>query len=381
MANFSETVIGIDGRYLQDKWHGVGRYTFGLLAGLCAAEGNHRVVVFVDPSLPNHRFPLRELAGGGKLELYPISFGLHSPYELIAWRAVLRARPVDVFHSPYVWSPLLLPCPLVTTVHDMIFDRYPEYLPGRRYWLPYKAMSRLAIGLARQVITVSDATKDDVLRFVPARPDKLVTVLEGVEAQFRPAADAAESARVRARYGLPERYVLALGARRPHKNVSRLVQAFLSVSGSVEHSLVLVGSIDGRFADDAAAAIDELRAAGRVIEIAHVDEHDLATVYSLAELFVQPSVIEGFGLPVLEAMACGCPVACSNTSSLPEVAGDAALLFNPWSAHDIAATILRALEDPALRRELSARGLERAHRFSWRAAAQQTLEVYSNAAA
>jgi len=376
-----ETVIGIDGRYLQDKWHGVGRYTYGLLAGLCAAEGKYRIVVFIDPSLPNNRFPLRELAAGGKIELYPISFALHSPYELVAWRAVLRARPVDVFHSPYVWSPLLLPCPLVTTVHDMIFDRYPAYLPGRRYWLPYKAMSQLAIRLARQVIAVSDATKNDVLRFVPARPDKIVTVLEGVEPHFRPAAEGAERARVRAKYKLPARYVLALGARRPHKNVGRLVQAFRSLAPNIEHTLVLAGAIDARFSDDAAQAIDELRAAGRVLEIGHIDEADLATVYSLAELFVQPSVIEGFGLPVLEAMACGCPVACSNTSSLPEVAGDAALLFDPWSTADIADTLARALESPSLRRDLSQRGLERAHRFTWRTAAQQTLEVYGNAVA
>lgn len=381
MAKFSETVIGIDGRYLQDKWHGVGRYTYGLLAGLCAAEGNYRVVVFVDPSLPNHRFPLHDLAAGGKIELYPISFGLHSPYELVAWQAVLRARPVDVFHSPYVWSPLLLPCPLVTTVHDMIFDRYPEYMPGRRYWLPYKAMSRLAVGLARQVIAVSEATKADLLHFVPARAGKVVTVLEGVEQHFKPAVEQAERDRVRAKYSLPQRYVLALGARRPHKNVSRLVQAFRSVAADVEHTLVLAGAVDARFDDDAAQAIEELRAAGRVLEIGHIDEADLATVYSLAELFVQPSVIEGFGLPVLEAMACGCPVACSNTSSLPEVAGDAALLFDPWSVSDIAATLCRALATPTLRSELSALGLERANRFTWRSAAQQTLKIYTSAAA
>ncbi|HEX5689951.1 MAG TPA: glycosyltransferase family 1 protein, partial [Roseiflexaceae bacterium] len=335
-AATNRPTIGIDGRFLQDKFHGIGRYLYGLLAGLCALPGQHRVVLFVDPSLPNQRFPLDRLVASGRLELHPIAFPLYSPRELWSWPRVLRATPVDLFHSPYIWSPILLPCPLVTTFHDMIFDHYPEYIPGRRCLIPYKVMSRLALIKSRRVIAVSQATRDDIVEFAGFGANKIATILSGVEPAFKPVSDAAERARVRSRYGLPESYILALGARRPHKNIRRLVAAFERVAATIPQTLILVGDVDPRFSDDATPAIARLKARGRLREIGHVAEQDLPALYSMADVFVQPSIIEGFGLPVLEAMACGCPVACSNTSSLPEVAHDAALLFDPLSEDQIA---------------------------------------------
>jgi alpha-1,3-rhamnosyl/mannosyltransferase len=372
--------IGIDGRFLQDKFHGIGRYLYGLLTGLCSLHGDHRVILFVDPDLPNRRFPLERLAGTGKLELRSIALPLYSPRELYGWPRALCSAQVDVFHAPYIWSPLVLPCPLVTTFHDMIFDRYPEYMPGRRFWLPYKLMSRLALLKSQRVIAVSDATRSDIIAFTGTRPDKIVTVLSGVEESFKPVAGGAGRESVRARYGLPESFILALGARRPHKNIGRLVAAFGRIAGEVRHTLVLVGDIDARFDDEAARRIAGLKAEGRLFEIGFVAEQDLPALYSLADLFVQPSIIEGFGLPVVEAMACGCPVACSNTSSLPEVAGDAALFFDPLSEDDIARALRGALASAPARADMVQRGLRRARRLTWQSAAAQTLDVYRDAA-
>jgi glycosyltransferase involved in cell wall biosynthesis len=372
--------IGVDGRFLQDKFHGVGRYAHGLLSGLRAAEGDHLVRVFVDESLPNHRFPLEELVEPERLELCSVSTPLYSVRELGVWPARLWRTPVDVFHSPFFWSPMILPCPLVTTVHDMIFDRYPEYIPGLRYMAPYRVSSRIALRRARSVIAVSAATKQDIVTYAGTSSEKIVTIPNGVEARYQPVLCESERRRVRDRYRLPERYVLAVGARRPHKNVGRLVSAFARLVDQLPHSLVLVGPVDRRFVDDAEDGVARLRARQRVLEIEHVEEADLPAVYSMAELFVQPSVIEGFGLPVLEAMASGCPVACSKSSSLPEVAGEAALLFDPLSEAEMSATIQDALTSEPLRSSLQQRGLLRARCFTWDSVATRTLAVYAHAA-
>lgn len=374
-----ELRIGIDGRFLQDKFDGIGRYLYGLLTGLCTLEGEHRLTLFFDSSLPNGRFPLDPLIHTGKLEVYPISIPLYSAAELWGWPGLLRAAQIDLFHSPYIWSPILTPCPVITTFHDMIFDRYPEYIPGRQFWLPYMLMSRFALRKSRRVIAVSSATKSDMVEFAGARPDKIVTILSGVESAFRPVGDAAEQARVRSRYVLPELYILALGARRPHKNIGRLVAAFDRLAAEFPHVLVLAGTIDTRFHDDASRSIAALKARGRLLELGHVAEQDLPVLYSMASLFVQPSLIEGFGLPVAEAMACGCPVACSNTSSLPEVAGDAALFFDPLSEAAIASVLRQTLTSADLRTGMAQRGLRRASQLQWRSTAGQTLDVYRSA--
>lgn len=372
--------VGVDGRFLQDKFHGIGRYAYGLLTGLCALEGDFKIVVFVDPSLPNKRFPLDDLSHTGKIVFQDIRIPLYGPQEIWAWPAALHHTPVDVFHSPYFWSPLVLPCPLVVTVHDMIFDRYPQYIPGLRYLVPYRVTSRLVLRNASRVIAVSEATKRDIVCFGGADEHKIVAVEEGADPMFHPITDAHERTRVLEKYGLPDSYVLALGTRRPHKNIARLVSAFARIALEVPQSLALAGAIDDRFVDQAADDIAVLKRAGRVVEMPYVEEQDLPVVYSMADLFVQPSIIEGFGLPVLEAMACGCPVACSNTSSLPEVAGDAAALFDPRSEEDMGGVLQNVLQSANYRRDLRQSGLSRVGNFTWEKAARKTLDVYHAAA-
>ncbi len=372
--------VGIDGRFLQDKFDGVGRYLHGLLLGLLDLDEDICLRLFVDHSLPNSRFPLAALEDADRLELTPISTPLYSARELWEWPRTLRGSGIDVFHSPYFWSPVRLPCPLVSTVHDMIFDRYPQYIPGLHFLLPYKIASQVMMRRSRRILAVSEATARDITKFGGRRLEgRTRAVPNGVDASFQPVPDPIARQRVRRRYGLPERFVLALGTRRPHKNIERLIAAYARIAGRVPHSLVLAGSVDERFPHRLEETGRRLIEEGRIVETRRIDEQDLPTLLSSAELFVQPSIIEGFGLPALEAMACGCPVAGSNTSSLPEVLGNAGLTFDPLSEPEIAATLERALRSADLRAQLRLRGLRRAATFTWRAAAASTLEVYRSA--
>jgi len=377
MPDHGTLAIGIDCRYIHDRYDGIGRYTAHLLAGLCSAAGEHRIVAFVDAAHSPRGFPLDGNAPPGKLQIRPIGIPVYHPRGIWAWPAILRDCAIDIFHAPYhVWAPALLQCPLVSTVHDMIFDRYPRYMPQGYQWPVYKMVSALAVRRSRRVIADSQATKRDIVRFTRADARKIAVIPLGVDAHFRPVLDERRRQEVREQYGLPAAYMLALGARRPHKNTRRLMAGFASIAGDLPHALVVVGAISAGSDAPAHGALAALKGQRRVIELDYVPEADLPALYSMADLFVQPSIIEGFGLPVIEAMACGCPVACSNTSSLPEVAGDAALLFDPFSTRDLAAALRRVLSSVDLRRELSLRGLRRAGMFTWERATAETLSVY-----
>jgi alpha-1,3-rhamnosyl/mannosyltransferase len=378
MAAQATLTIGIDCRCIHDRRDGIARYISQLVAGLCAAEGDHRIVAFVDAA---RRLPDAIASASAKLRSHAIPIPVFHPRGLWAWRSILREQPIDLFHAPYhVWAPARLPCPMITTVHDLIYDRYPQYMPHGYTWPAYKIMSAHAVSHSSHILTVSQATKRDIVRFHRADARKITVTPLGVDARFTPAIDARRREQVRERYRLPKAYTLALGARRLHKNTRRLMGAFTKIAHDVPHTLVLVGSAKAaeRWPSPALAA---LRRDGRLIELEYVADADLPALYALADLFVQPSMIEGFGLPVIEAMACGCPVVCSNTSSLPEVAGDAALLFDPSSTHDLAATLLRALSSVGLRQELAQRGRRRAAIFTWERAIAETLSVYRSCAA
>lgn len=367
--------IGIDCRFIHARWDGIGRYSHSLVAGLCAMAGAHRIVAFVDAAHPNRLDQLDGFVRSGKLQIQPIEYSAFHPSAIWRWRAILREHPVDRFYTPYhVWAPVGLPCPLISMVHDLIYDRYPLYMPHAYTWPLYKLASKLAVRRSDRIIAPSHVTAYDIVRFTGVDGDKITVIPLGVHARFRPVQDPHQRHAVRTRYGLPEKFVLALGTRRLHKNINRLVAGFAQIAGDVPQTLVIVGPIGGAWPRSRAlAALTRQR---RVIELLYVEEQDLATLYSMAELFVQPSIIEGFGLPILEAMACGCPVACSNTSSLPEVAGDAALLFDPFSVTALAAALQQALLSSDLRHDLSQRGLRQAGQFSWEQTVADTLIVF-----
>jgi glycosyltransferase involved in cell wall biosynthesis len=264
----------------------------------------------------------------------------------------------------------------VLTVHDLSHVHHPQDT--------YPAMARkLARDLPRQVdrahaiLADSESTKRDVIAHLGVPRPRIHVVYPGVASSFRPVGDKAAQEACRRRYGLPERFLLHVGTLEPRKNLTRLIEAFrrLTEEPRFDLGLVLVGG-KGWHDDAITRAIDEFPRAGRIVLTGRVPREDLPLIYSLAEVFVFPSLYEGFGLPVLEAMACGTPVITSSVSSLPEVAGDAALLVDPESVTEIAAAVRGVTADPELSGLLRRLGLARAAAFPWDATARKISALF-----
>ncbi|MBI1299383.1 glycosyltransferase [bacterium] len=285
-----------------------------------------------------------------------------------------------IFHSTYYLMPYRPGLPTLLTVYDLIAMRHPETVSPRARLL-FRLTTQLALRAADHVVTISDATRRDLLAHFPVDADHVTAIPLAADPRFTPQTQDAVVA-VRRKYSLPSRFIFYLGINKPHKNLIRLVDAYARLTQSLVPSpqspvpnLVIAGAWDERYpeARDRSAA---LNLGERVRFLGRVDDADLPALYSACTLFVFPSVYEGFGLPVLEAMACGAPVACGDASSLPEAAGEAALLFDPRDEEAIADALRRALEDDSLRRTLADRSLQQARCFSWQRTAAETLSCY-----
>jgi glycosyltransferase involved in cell wall biosynthesis len=277
--------------------------------------------------------------------------------------------------------PLIHPRRSVVTVHDLGYHYYPEaHTLFQNLYLRWSTRHNARV--ASRVVADSQATRQDLLRWVGIGADKVAVVYPGRDEGLARVVDAEVLAGVRARYGLAGAYLLYVGTLQPRKNLVRLVQAFALLLGSHSSSplfpadlqLVLAGQ-KGWLYDEILAQVRRLDLAGRVVTTGYVPDQELPALLSGALAFVFPSLYEGFGLPVLEAMACGTPVVCSNTSSLPEVAGEAALMVDPQDTGALAEALWRIVSDVGLRRTLVERGGERVKRFSWRLCGQEVLKV------
>lgn len=361
--------IAFDGRFLSARYPGIGRYAYNLLRALPAAVPEAEIGVFLGEE--DERFPWSRLEGVGR---WPLAVPVRGLREQLALPRELRRRGAAVFHSPYFTTAYRTPCPLVVTVHDAIGVR-PEYLPPLLARVAFRLGTSLSLRTARAVITVSEASRRDLVRCFGAPEAKIAVVPEAAAPEFRPASPEAVAA-TRRRLGLPERYALFVGADRPHKNLAGLLRAWAEL-GDAAWPLVVAGRSDPRF-PEARRTARRLGLDARFV--GEVPEADLPALYGGAGLFVLPSLAEGFGLPVLEAMACGTPVACSGVASLPEVAGEAAAYFDPRSTASMAETLARVLTDASYRRELAEKGRGRAEEFSWARTAALTWDVYRRAA-
>lgn len=293
------------------------------------------------------------------------------------WRVPLLLRRIadhdaHLYHSPYYLMPYLPGTPTVLTHYDLIPLYFPAYVSLRARLL-FRVTLRLALRAAQRVVAISEASRRDLLAKFAIVPDRVTTTPLAPEPRFQPQAAAAIDA-VRARYALPPQFLLYLGINKPHKNLVALLRAYAQLPAHAP-PLVIAGAWDERYPEAKQAAI-MLDLAARVRFLGPIVEADLPALYAAAAVFVFPSQYEGFGLPVLEAMACGTPVACSNVSSLPEVAGNAALLFDPVAPKAIAEALEQLLDAPALRETLRLRGLAQAARFTWAQTAALTLDVY-----
>lgn len=295
----------------------------------------------------------------------------------IAWEQCLQPRTLrrieaDLAHGPVFVGPLLSPCPVVLTIHDLSFIRFPAlFRPSNRLYL--SVFARLSARKARRLIAVSRHAASEARRLLGVPREQIDVVHNGVDRGFRPLPAQAVEA-FRSHKHLPERYLLHVGTLEPRKNLIRLVEAFDRACDD-SMSLVLAGG-KGWYYNEVFAKVEELQLGNRVAFAGYVPDGELPLLYNGAFSLVYPSLYEGFGLPILEALACGTPVLTSTSSSLPEVAGDAALVVDPRDVDDIARGIRQLMVDDTLREELRERGLARAQQFSWQRTAQETARVY-----
>ncbi|MDI3339562.1 MAG: glycosyltransferase family 1 protein [Sphaerobacter sp.] len=353
---------------------GVSRYIEFLLRALPSAAPDIQPVVFSGPQadggvaeLPRNVQWRRSRLPTGRPEVRIL-------WEQLAGPVALRRAGVDLVHGPVNVLPLADGLPGVVTVHDLAFRVYPEQYPRakQRY---LDLLTGASIRRAARVITVSESTRRDVLRLYPVDPSRVVTVPNGVDPSMAPVTDPARLRAFREARGLPDEFLLFVGTLQPRKNLTGLLRAYAAVRDRVAAPLVVAGG-KGWMYEPIFAEVRALGIEGRVIFAGYADAAELPLWYSAATAFVYPSLYEGFGLPVLEAMACGTPVITSDTSSLPEVAGDAALLVDPRDVDALAAGIERIMGDAPLRATLRARGLARARAFSWERTARETAAVY-----
>lgn len=354
---------------------GLGRYAESLVRALLEREPG-RFAFF-----HNRERGFRPLQGLEHVPTRCVPLG-YKPWRMAVWLGQLARLDFDrllpgaeLFHAT---EHLLLPLchvPTVLTVHDLIFHLFPQHHKRLNYWYLRLTMP-LYCRRAQAIITISETSKGDLLRCYGLPADKVTVVYEAAAPHFRPATAEAIAA-VRRRYGLPERYVIFVGTIEPRKNLSRLLEALcLLHEGGDDVRLVIVGR-RGWLYEDFFRRLQKLPP-GAVIFTDYAPDEELPALYSGAVLAALPSLYEGFGLPVLEAMACGTPVACSRASSLLEVGGEAAAYFDPTDVEDMAGVIHQVLADEERQAEMRARGLAQAARFSWSRAAEETMAVYEN---
>ncbi len=360
--------VGIDARVLFGPHTGDRTYSLNLLRQFAQMNLPHQFFLFSDRwgDLPF------ELPSNFRPVLLPrISRRL---YTAILLPRACSAYRVDLLHVQYI-APLFSPCPIVTTVHDVHWRRFPETFPIKdrvmmEIFLP------LTLYKASAVITDSMASRNDLMQFFKVPPSKLRVIYLAAEELFFVKLSESERQTILRRYGLTEGYVLFVGVLQPRKNLERLLDAFALLRPKFEClPLVIVGKL-GWKTRRLLQLVNELKLGDCVKFIGYVPDEDLPAVYQSAKIFAYPALWEGFGLPVLEAMASGVPVLTSATSSLIEIASDAAVLVDPLSVRSIFEGMYQLLTDEKLRDELRQRGLERARQFSWLKTAKETLQVY-----
>jgi len=368
--------IALDVRKLHD--YGIGTYVRNLLKQLARIDPRSEYVLFCRPDDAGVASQLGPNFRAVTTEARPYSV---AEQVAIPW-LVRRERP-DVFHTPHYVLPPLTTTRSVVTIHDCIHLMFPQYLPNRI--APYYARGVMwaAAHRATRILTVSEASKRDILRFFDVPEAKIDVISNAIDERFDTPPDDEQVRLVRERFQLDGEFLLYAGNIKPHKNLERLIEAFhqLHADSRFQHlTLLIIGDEISKY-PTLRRTVQRLMLHKHVRFLGFVPYETLRVLYRLASVFVFPSLYEGFGLPPLEAMASGTPVVTSNVSSLPEVTGDAAMLIDPYDAGAIAAGVRQVLEDGALRARMVARGLEHAHSYSWETSVRRIHEVYKAVAA
>jgi glycosyltransferase involved in cell wall biosynthesis len=369
--------IGIDATALPSEPVGAGNYILRLIRSLARVNEDYELVIFAQQSGQKQigHLPSRLVAW----EITPD----RSVISRLAWEQLSLSRlaqrcRLDLLHSLHYTRPLFLPCKSVVTFHDMTFFLFPE-LHTRARRIIFPQFIRYSALHSQQIIAVSENTRQDALRLLPLAPERIHTTPLGIAPEFTPLNDPQHCEEVRARYQLPARFVLFVGLVEPRKNLPLLLRAFARIAPAApDTDLVIVGRL-GWMYDEVFELIETLNIKERVHFPGYVPQIDLPMVYNLAQIFVYPSRYEGFGLPPLEAMACGAPVITTAVSSMLELVGDGGLLVPPDDETALAEAMHTLLADESARRELGQKGRRRAQSFTWEQTAHKTLSVYHKA--
>ena len=364
----------LDARTATSHFPGIGRYVRNLskiLPELLTEEESLQLIYTPDGSEWLQELPPNK-------NIKPISLPI-SPFDIAQqWiiPGLLKRIDVDLYHSPYYLMPYRVPVPPILTVYDLIPLLYPQYSSSRARLIFRFSMS-LALRSSQRTIAISHSTKDDYLKYFSIPKNSISVIPLGVEDRFHPQADS-EILRIRSKYHLPKKYALYLGSNKPHKNLSTLVEAWsriISNNSLDKYKLIVAGS----WYENHTEIKNQVAGFGlndAILFQGQLPDEDLPGLYSGAHLFMFPSLYEGFGLPVLEAMACGTPVACSDIPSLHETCGEAALFFDPWDIKDISEAILTLWNNKSIQHSLVSRGLEQAANFTWEKTAENTIKLY-----
>jgi len=369
--------IAIDAHSVGAQLAGNETYAVNLIEALAEIDQSNRYTLYVTRQSAVDRFTNRWPNFQVKRTLP------HTPLVRIplTLSVELRKNRVDVVHVQYT-APPRTPCALVATIHDLSFEHLPETFK-RRSRAQLRLTVRRTAKKAAQILTLSEFSRRDIIETYALDPERVFVTPPAAPSHFVPVTDVTELRRIRMTYGIQRDYILALGSIQPRKNLVRLIKAYESLRGVVSSEqlpqLVLAGR-RGWLEAETIRAAELSEARGDILFTGYVPDADLPAVYSGALCFAYPSYFEGFGLPILEAMQCGTPVIAGNRTSLPGVAGDAALLVDPFDQAAIGNGLVRLIKNADYRAELRVKGLDRAAAFSWKNTALLTLQAYERAA-
>jgi glycosyltransferase involved in cell wall biosynthesis len=362
--------IGVDARLMYHQPAGISRYTWHLLNAMADLEAPHDFTIFQHR---NHRPPLIQQQNFSRATLFA---PVHSRIEQYMLPVELMRYALNLLHSPDFIPPLHSPIPTVITVHDLAFLHWPHFVTKDS--AAYYGQIDRAVAHARHIIVPSEHTRGDLIAQLGVPADKVSVIYEAADPSFTPLPEAETRRAMMEKFGVPDQYVFFVGTIEPRKNLNGLLQAFriLTDRYNVDDVGLVVAGSKGWLYEETLETIETLDLTRRTHLLGRVSDEDLHKLYVGARCHIHPAYYEGFGLPPLEAMACGTPTIVSNVSSLPEVVSDAALLVDPHDWEEIAVSLHRLLTDDDLHGELRRMGIQRSKCFSWTQAAEQTLAVY-----
>jgi len=368
--------IAIDAHSVGARLGGNETYAINLIEALAEIDQSNQYTLYVTKPEAIDRF-------AGRWPNFQVRQTLpHTPLVRIplTLSSELRRHPVDVLHVQYT-APPFAPCPVVATIHDLAFEHLPETF-NRRSWMQLRLTVRRTARRAAQIITVSEFSRQDIIASYGIPAEKVTVTPEAASENFQHVNDGHRLQTIRERYGIERDYILSLCSIQPRKNLVRMIEAYSylhQLRPTVKLPQLVLAGKRGWLDDETFRAAAKSAARRDIKFTGYIKDQDLPALYSGALCFIYPSYFEGFGLPVLEAMQCGVPVLAANRTSLPEVVGDAGLLFDPFNAKAIAEALARVIEDSNYRAELGHRGIERARAFKWTTSARLTLEIYYRA--